>query len=97
MSQESRPRAAMQTEEITKPLDFRGKIRTIKLRTALENLEAGRVNTATEQLLELYKERPMTPEGNQAATALTDLANFYETNGKTRLAIDLLEKLSESP
>lgn len=95
MNTESRLRA-MQTEESVQPLDFKSKIRSIKLRTALENLNTGKYATASEQLLELFRERPMTAEGNQAGVALSDLASSYEKAGKTRLAIDLFEKLSEA-
>ncbi len=87
---------AMQSEQHTpKPPDFRAKARAIKLKNALENLADGKLNTAAHQLMELFRERPLTPEGMQAATALADLAAQYEAAGKSRLAIELYEKLAD--
>lgn len=87
---------AMQAENSVAPIDFKAKIRSLRLKVALENFYAAKYATATEQLLELYLERPMTPEGSQAASLLSDLAAHYETSGKSRLALELLEKLSKA-
>ena len=87
---------AMQAEKIVqKPTDFKAKVRAIKLKNAFENLEAGKLNTASHQFLELISERPLSAEGKEAVVALTNLAAQYEAAGKNRLAIELYEKLAD--
>jgi hypothetical protein len=98
-----RPKAArggamQQTEqsaEIVAKTDFRAKARQAKLRQGLANLANGKLATATGILLEVYAERPLTPEGLEALEALSRLADEHEAAGRHRLAMELYAKLAE--
>jgi hypothetical protein len=86
---------AMQQTEAPLKTDFRGKARQAKLRQGLANLASGKLATATAVLLEVYAERPMTPEGLEALEALSKLADEHEAAGRHRLAMELYAKLAE--
>ena len=89
---------AMQNSETaastSRSLDSLNKAREIRLKTALANLAEGKLATATGTFLELYAERPLTPQGSLAADKLNLIAESYESGGQMRLAVELYEKLA---
>jgi len=88
------PQSAEQTNPAPTAADFRTRARQAKVRMALGNLRAGKLNTATALLLEIYEDHPTTPEGREAGEALSHLAEEHEAAGRHRLAADLYKKLA---
>jgi hypothetical protein len=76
-------------------LDFSARARGLKFRTAKAYKDANKLSSAVGLLMELYRERPMSAEGEQALEMLTEIATSHEAAGRGRLAIELYQKLSE--
>ena len=75
--------------------DFQARARQARLRNAHALRQGGKLTTASREFLTVYRQAPDSPEGLEAAEAVTDIASEHEAAGRVRLAMELYALLAD--
>ncbi|MEM7735787.1 MAG: hypothetical protein AAF267_08340 [Deinococcota bacterium] len=70
------------------------KARQMRLTTAKDWLNQGKLTNAKQRLFEILASAPNSAESAEAEELILDLAARYEASGKSRLALELYDKLA---
>lgn len=82
-------------EVVVPPLlnSYAARVLRLKLRSAVGDLERGRLATASALLFEICRSAPDSFEAIEAKSLLEDIALRHERSGRQRLAVEVLERL----
>ncbi|MDZ7705673.1 MAG: hypothetical protein U5L04_14465 [Trueperaceae bacterium] len=88
---------AMTIPPMTAKQRLAARARQLKLDAARGWVAQRKYNGAAQWLIELVEEAPTTPEAETARNLLLDIAAAHEAAGRTRLALDLYDKMQQLP
>ena len=90
--------AVRDTSATTKPVNRRelaaAKARQMRLNSAREFLQTGKLINAKQRLFDILNSAPNSPEADTATDMLLELAAHYETIGQSRWALDLYDDIA---